>query len=309
MPSHPVFIVGMPRSGTTLLSTMLDAHPAICIAPETHFFTKCTVAMEDASPDAREQAVRFLQQEAGVRDMAITEEEWRTIRATAGDAPVDVLRALLKAYAARSGADVWGEKTPDHLIHVPNLMGAFPDAAVLAITRDPRDVYLSQQPMPWNRDTIVETAWTWRTYARRVERYRSAYGDRFHDLRYEDLLRHPERELRRICRLLAVDFNPAMLSFHERADAALSAEPWKRNARRPVDPSNTEKWRGTLAPAQRWVLQAICRDAMHAFGYPTPPVALDAGFWADALATAARSLGIVVRRRARKKGWRSDTDA
>jgi len=309
MLSHPVFIVGMPRSGTTLLSTMLDAHPAICIAPETHFFTKCTVAMKDASTEAREQAIRLLQEEAGVRDMAITKDEWHTIRSAAGDAPVDVLCALLKAYAARSGADIWGEKTPDHLIHVPDLMGAFPDARVLAITRDPRDVYLSQQPMPWNRDTIVETAWTWRRYAVRVQSYRSSYGDRFHDLRYEDLLRHPERELRCICSFLAVEFNPAMLSFHERADAALSAEPWKQKARRPVDPSNTEKWRGTLAPAQRWVLQAICRDAMHAFGYPTPPVAYNARFWSDALATAVRSVGIVMRRRARKQGWLSDSAA
>ncbi|PEN15316.1 hypothetical protein CRI94_03290 [Longibacter salinarum] len=304
MPASPVFVVGMPRSGTTLFSAMLDAHADISIAPETHFFTKCDVANRSPSAEAKAEAIRFLQAESGVQDMHLSAEEWQQIRDAAGDAPADILRVLLQTYAARKAARVWGEKTPDHLAHIDTIRTHFPQAVFIAITRDPRDVYLSQQPMPWNRDTIIETAWTWRRYAEQIDTYRSALGGHFHDLRYEDLLRHPEDELRKVCSFLRLPFDPGMLSFHENAEDALSAEPWKKNTRRPVDPSNTQKWKDRLPPARRWVIQRVAREQMHDYGYPTPPVAFDTDFWSDAIALIAESLRIVIRRRARKHGWR-----
>lgn len=297
-----VFVVGMPRSGTTLLSTMLDAHSDLSISPETHFFTKCPVAGEGPSPEARDAAIRFLQNQPGVQDMALPETVWSTLRETAGPAPSDVFAALLRAYADRAGASVPGEKTPDHLAHVPVMAERFPNARFVAITRDPRDVYLSQRPMSWNRDTIVETAWTWRRYAERVQAYRSARPERFYDLRYEDLLVRPAGELEAVCSFLDVPFEMGMLAFHENADDALSAEPWKRNTRRPVDPSNREKWRDRLPPARRWIIQAVASSAMHDFGYPTPPVPMTAAYWQDALQVTAESVAIVARRHARK--WR-----
>jgi LPS sulfotransferase NodH len=294
----------MPRSGTTLLCAMLDAHPDISIAPETHFFTKSPVPLADASAVARDQTLAFLRDEPGVQDMDLLEEEWHAIRTLAGPEarPVDLFAALLRTYASRSGASVWGEKTPDHLASFPDMAQVFPGAAFVVITRDPRDVYLSQQSMVWNRDTIVETASTWRRYAMATERYRSHYDERFIDLRYEDLLRDPSQILADICALLEVSFEPDMLAFHEHADPALSAEPWKMKSREPVDPSNTQKWRTRLSPARQWIIQVIAGRTMHAFGYPTPPVSFDASFWNDAIQLLGESVHIVASRRAQKHG-------
>lgn len=304
MPRSPVFVAGMPRSGTTLLSTMLDAHPDISIAPETHFFTKSPAPMANASATVRDQTMTFLRQEPGVQDMDFSPTEWKEIRTLAGPEarPVDLFAALVRTYAARSGASVWGEKTPDHLAHVPDMAEAFPSAAFVVITRDPRDVYLSQQSMAWNRDTIVETAWTWRRYAMATERYRSQYAGRFIDVRYEDVLRDPMSNLTKICDLLDLPFDPAMLDFHEHADPAISAEPWKTKSREPVDPSNTQKWRTRLSPARQWVIQLAAGRAMNAFGYPTPPVSIDGSFWKDAVQLLGESVQIVASRRARKHG-------
>lgn len=297
-----VFIVGMPRSGTTLLSTMLDAHSDLSISPETHFFTKCPVATHGPSPWVRDEAFRFLESQSGVQDMALPEEVWAALRDSAGSAPSDVFAALLRAYADHTGASVSGEKTPDHLAHVPEMAERFPGARFVAITRDLRDVYLSQKPMTWNRDTIVETAWTWRRYAEKVQTYRSAFAGRFYDLRYEDLLTRPADELKALCTFLDVPFETGMLAFHEKTNDVLSAEPWKHNTRHPLDPSNREKWRDRLPPARRWIIQTVASSAMHAFGYPTPPVRMNADFWRDALHVVAESIAIVARRHARK--WR-----
>ncbi len=304
MPCSPVFVAGMPRSGTTLLSTMLDAHPDISIAPETHFFTKSPVPLADASVTVRDQTLAFLQAEPGVQDMDLSAGEWQEIRTLAGPEarPLDLFSALLRTYAARSEARVWGEKTPDHLAHLPDMAEAFPGAVFIVITRDPRDVYLSQQSMTWNRDTIVETAWTWRQYATATEHYRSQYAKRFIDIRYEDLLQAPASNLSKMCELLQVPFDRAMLDFHEHADPAISAEPWKTKSREPVDPTNTQKWRGRLSPARKWIIQVVAAHAMHAFGYPTPPVPLDGAFWKDALQLMAESAHVVASRRAKKHG-------
>jgi LPS sulfotransferase NodH len=304
MPRSPVFVAGMPRSGTTLLSTMLDAHPEISIAPETHFFTRSPAPLADASATVRDQTLEFLRAEPGVQDMNLSAEEWREIRRLAGPEarPVDLFAALVRTYAARTGAPVWGEKTPDHLAHLPDMAEAFPGAVFIVITRDPRDVYLSQQSMTWNRDTIVETAWTWRQYAMATVDYRSQYAGRFLDIQYEDLLRDPASNLSDICERLEVPFDRAMLDFYERADPAISAEPWKTKSRQPVDPTNTRKWRTRLSPARQWIIQWVAGRAMHAFGYPTPPVPVDGSFWKDALQLLAESAQILASRRAQKHG-------
>lgn len=294
----------MPRSGTTLLSSMLDAHSQIAIAPETHFFTKSPGPLAPASVSARDATFAFFREEPGIQDMGLTEDEWHQLRTLAGSEarPVDLFQSLLRIYAARSDADVWGEKTPDHLAHLPDMAEAFPEAVFLVITRDPRDVYLSQKSMPWNRDTIVETAWAWRQYATETRTYRSRYADRFLDIRYEDLLQRPEPLLSGICDLLHVPFEEKMLAFHTEADEALTAESWKQKTRQPVDPSNMEKWRGRLSPARQWVIQVVAGTAMHDFGYPAPPVDLNGAFWKDAFQLMAESVQIVASRRARKHG-------
>ena len=248
-PRHPVFVVGMPRSGTTLLSSLLDAHPDLVIAPETHYFTRCWTGDPLRSLADAERMLDRLDQQPGVHDMGLTDEEWATIRerVRALEVPThgDVLRALLDTYAARSGTSAWGEKTPDHLRFVPEMAQQFPEAVFIAIVRDPRDVVLSLQDLPWSRSTLPEQAWTWRRYAARISRYHEEYGDRFFSLRYEGLITDPEGTLRDVCAFLEMPFQKAMLRLETQTDRPFDAErePWKQKSERQIDSSNREKWR------------------------------------------------------------------
>ncbi|MFO8099851.1 MAG: sulfotransferase [Salinibacter sp.] len=276
----PLFIVGMPRSGTTLLSALLDAHPSIAITPETHFYTRCWEAAAPASERPDDVWARLVQQ-PGVQDMQLTEAEieriWSRARAADRPAPPDLLRALGTTYAERSGAEIWGEKTPDHLAHVPAMLRNFPDAAVLCIVRDPRDVCLSLRDMPWNHDSLPEAAWTWRRYAQKSLRYRDAFSEHFHIIRYEDLLEDPEAELRAVAEWVGVTFDDRMLRFHhqEGGPADTDREPWKAKMHRPVDPTNKEKWRTHMTAAERAVVEIVAGAALPAYGYPRPPHTID----------------------------------
>lgn len=278
VPRHPVFVVGMPRSGTTLLSSLLDAHPNLVVAPETHYFTRCwTGGRIDDWADVERMLAR-LDQQPGVHDMAFSDEEWAAIRERLRglEAPThgDILRALLDTYAARSDASAWGEKTPDHLRTVPEIARQFPDAVFLAIIRDPRDVVLSLQNLPWSRRTMPEQAWTWRRYTARIARYHKNYEDRFFSLRYEALITEPEGTLRDVCAFLETAFRASMLRLEEQETRPFDAdrEPWKQKSGQQIDPTNREKWRTQMPQAKRVLIEIIVGHWLTVYGYERPPI-------------------------------------
>lgn len=278
VPRHPVFVVGMPRSGTTLLSTLLDAHPHLTIAPETHYFTRCYTGTPVRSIDDAMRMVDRLFQQPGVRDMGLTKDEIEGVRQRVrGETRVShavVLRALIEQFVARSDASAWGEKTPNHWRYVPEMARQFPDAVFIAIVRDPRDVSLSLRSMPWNRDTVPEQAWTWRRYASRLEQYHAELPDRFFSLRYEDLISDPEGELRSVCTFLDTPFHETMLDRSGPDGQPFDAgrEPWKEKSGRAIDASNREKWRAQMPEGERVLIELIAGRQLGDHGYVRPPI-------------------------------------
>lgn len=302
---YPVFVVGMPRSGTTLLSSMLDAHSKIAISPETHFYTRCQPDTQDRE-GAIDEALSRLQQQPGVQDMNLTEEEWREIEKHVWDAPAptpsDVLAALETTYAKRFDADAWGEKTPDHLPHVPLLLRDFPDAVVIGIVRDPRDVWLSLREMPWCRSSLPEMALKWRKYAQATERYRRKHPDRFREVRYEDVLDAPEAVIRNVLNWIGASFEEQVLAFHRRESGPVDSdrEPWKAKTHRPIDPTNKEKWRAEMTAGARFLVERITGETLNVKGYQRAmerPGLSDIGEILREVGTAA---GVIARRKWRR---------
>lgn len=300
----------MPRSGTTLLSSMLDAHPDIAISPETHFYTRCRPTSANQRI-AVQEVWECLQQQPGVADMELSEEEVGRIRSQMQElsdpTPPDLLRAVVRTYADRFGADAWGEKTPDHLAHVPDILQDFPEACVLAIVRDPRDVCLSLEDMPWSRDSLPESAWKWKRYARATEDYRERYPEQFREIRFEDLLDSPESAIGRILDWMDAPFDENVLSFHRRDDGPMDAgrEPWKEKVHRPLDPQNTKKWREQMGRGQRALVEWIAGAEMEGKGYDRPAVAVDRELVIDVLRELVRAVRTVGGRLWRR--WQAPT--
>lgn len=298
----PVFIVGMPRSGTTLVRVLLNAHPDIAIAPETHFYTRCGVALE--AGESPQRAWKCLEQQPGFQSMDFTCDEIDRIRSRLSEAshPKSVLEAVGTVYAEREGAEAWGEKTPDHLAHAARILHEFPGAVVLAMIRDPRDVCLSLAGLPWNRDTLVESAWKWRRYQQLLQRYRASFKDRVYTVRYEDVLEAPSQALKDILDWLDAHNSEStvqsMLQFYERRDPGVDSdrEPWKEKTRRPIDSTNREKWRTQMAPAHQWVVQRIAGPLLEECGYADPSVRLNRYFWADLMRLIAESAAKLLER-------------
>lgn len=214
------FVVGVPRSGTTLLRLMLDAHSELAIPPETHFLPKlirlCQEAEEEGR-DARRAALELVTEHRRWPDFGLAPEEVSSRLAGAGPLiPAAAARAFYEAYAAKHGKPRWGEKTPQYLKTMKRIGEALPEAFFVHIIRDGRDVALSLLEVSWGPNTIEDAAVHWTTQIRRARR-KSRSLAHYIELRYEGLVADPEPIVRRVCEMVKLPFEPAMLEYHREA--------------------------------------------------------------------------------------------
>ena len=273
---EPAFIVGAPRSGTTLISVILDAHSQIAILPETHYFTKYWKSCRNEAclqdPASYRRFIQRLLDSRDFQDLRLSIEEHKALeQAWMGlDGPDHgkVFACMLNAYRIKSGKPRVGEKTPGHIAYVPYIADLFPDAKFIYMLRDPRDVFLSWTRMPGDRGNAFNFALRWRWYVHLVESYK-ARGYRLFVIRFEDLLTGTESTLRKLCRYLELPFEPGILS-HEQTDSSVfdsEREPWKKKSLEAIDASNINKWRTELGDAELAVIQMITKTGMEANGY------------------------------------------
>jgi hypothetical protein len=299
-PERPVFLVGCPRSGTTLLQRILDAHPQAAIAPETHFVR---TFLRDRSYRAapRDPAVFARLVEAVVAmpafaEMRLDAASFRAAASAGADRDADALfRLLLAQFRARTGAQVVGEKTPNHLLYMRRIERAFAregGALFVHIVRDPRAVVHSWRSMPWSTGSVAGDAAVWAKYQRHARTRRPA---ELLTVRYEDLVAEPERVLHGVCTFVGLPFDAALLRHHERVDDATgtprppSTVPWQDGARRAIAADAADRWRGALQDADVRAVDTICWFEMRRHGYR--PVHDGAGaFAAAALATVKSTL-------------------
>lgn len=279
-----MFVVGAPRSGTTLIRLMLDAHPQLAIPHETGFVPAALALGDGAGP---EELARFLIDFPTWPDLATSERElYEALARVEPFTLADGLRAFYLRYAAVHGKARWGDKTPSYALHLPLLSAAFPEARFVHIIRDGRDVAVSLRPLwfaPGKDMTALAKEWS-----RHVAAARTAgveLGSRYLEVRYEDLVLNPLVELSRATDLLELPFVTVMLRHFEGAAARLregqarcdpegrvlvTQEQRLRNqelAQRPPDPSRIGRWRGELTAAEEAEFTAEAGALLAGLGY------------------------------------------
>lgn len=283
----PIFVVGAPRSGTSLLARMLDAHPSIGLADELCFFDIVLGARREMPElDSAERIERFLELLPKMDHVRFWADGELLIRAAAERLRADpspcyaaFYRHLMEARAAALGKRRFGEKTPWNVRHLEALEALFPNARFVHIVRDPRAVVASKRKLPRTSRDVVTNAVKWAIDVAAAARYRDGSPDRaarLLEIRYEDLVRCPETVLRRVTDFLGEPFDPAMLAFAEAGALAFKDQPWREGVRRPLFDSSLEAWRTELSPAQVSLVQGLTRRGMARYGYPAEPVPLRA---------------------------------
>jgi tetratricopeptide (TPR) repeat protein len=243
---RPVFIVGMPRSGTTLLQQMLTSHPSIVSVGEQAFAQRGYQRAAGGVPMER-------MPESVVRDAA----SWHL------DSLLDRMRRLALAPDAKRIID----KLPDNYQLAGWLAIAFPNATIIHCLRDPRDVALSC----W-RTQFSNLAWSFdldhivhriEQHRRLMRHWRATIGDRLTEIRYEHLVAKPEDVLRKLLSAMRLDWHPDVLAFTQTRGFVRSASQYQVRER--LNPRGVGHWRryeDALRPFLPRLNAIVAQDAL-----------------------------------------------
>ena len=182
--------------------------------------------------------------------------------------PGDLFRCILIDHSRASGKRRCGEKSPWHLMAVPELMALYPRAKFLWMIRDGRDVVRSCRGMPffaWHPDWLL--CQTWCRAAALAEKYRRQNPDRFLICRFETLVEDPVEEVKRIDEFLGLNFEPSQLVTSGR-DGALSGDQWfMLKARQPPDSGRAYSWRQSSEADEVQYLTGLMHPSLLRYGY------------------------------------------
>jgi hypothetical protein len=265
----PLIVLGVGRSGTTLLRVMLDRHTTLAIPYET-FFVPQLVHRHGRRPKLDE----FLDDLGRLRtlyDWGIAPEDVRP-RLHEGMTTGEAIAAIFETYAERQGKPRWGDKTPLYMQQLPLLERVFPDAIWVHLVRDGRDAALSFLELPegfsgktWALPrTVAQFAARWRTEILAARRLGRHAGGHYLELRYEDLVAEPERELRRICEHASLPWEPGMLDHTRASDTAHMPE--HRNLAQPPTPGLRD-WRSQMPREDALAFEQVAGDVLRSAGY------------------------------------------
>ena len=227
------FIVGMPRSGTTLLSFILDAHTQIAVAPETHYFTK----FHDNITNPREILEKFKSSKYADNLMI---DNWNNMNISTS---AELFLSLLLSYSKYKSLKYVGEKTPAHFSHLEEIRRVIPSSKVIMILRDPVDIFNSLNKTPWGKTNLWRFYVRLRKYQNIVANAQKRNDDTVFVVKYEELLGSPVKIIKQITSFLEVDFQPKMLEYHLSLQSReVLRDSWKKKNSTPLDRNNTHKW-------------------------------------------------------------------
>jgi hypothetical protein len=284
------FVVGVTRSGTTLLRLMLDAHPEMAVPPETHFVLDVIREFKEEPPVTAERFVEIVTSHRRWPDFGLDATALgERVDALDPLEPGEALRAFYRLYAERAGKPRWGDKTPGYLRRMRAIERVLPEARFIHLIRDGRDVAVSITGLHFGPQTVQAAAERWSSRIRRARR-QGAKVRSYTEVRYEDLVGDPEATLRRICELVELPWDEAMLDYHERAPERLTEItrdlPRGKESRegevipadqrvaiherasRPPQSDRVGRWRSEMSDSDRQAFAQTAGDLLEELGYP-----------------------------------------
>jgi Sulfotransferase family len=266
----PVIVLGVRRSGTTLLRVMLDRNPALAVPDESYFVPQ--LARRHRGTVDPPSFVDDLRRLPTLVDWGLSPEVV-TRRLRAGMTTGEAISAVFEAYAAERGKPRWGDKTPLYMQHLPLLERLFPEARFVHLVRDGRDAALSFLSMPAG---IMTAGWghprdaagfasQWVTEVRAARDLGARVGPgRYHELRYEALVADPAAELRQVCVFAGLDYDDEMLGYVGQTESARKEHQQRLNEPPRV---GVRDWRTGMAADDRAAFEAVAGDQLDELGY------------------------------------------
>ncbi len=228
--SRPIFIVGCERSGTTMLRLILHSHANIAIPPQTKFIKKVykrRLFFGNLSKlNNRSKILKWFTEnhnnKTKIIDLDLDPSDIQNEIIKSGNSLGSILSTIFKLYSKQNNKIRWGDKHPYYIKYLDQLFKLFPDAQVIHIVRDGRDAVASLKSMPWWKNDSIYSMLNWQEAIISGRKAKFKYGsDQFIEIRYEDIIDDPEKNIEILCNFLDEEFSPKMLEFYKIADTVV----------------------------------------------------------------------------------------
>jgi len=275
---RPIFIIGYERSGTTLLMAMLGCHPRIAIPEVGWLFPRIypwRYTYGDLSIDSnfRTMAAEMLfglnQPLWGMNLNPLTAVD-EIISIAPERSFAGIYTAMHLRYAKEFGNKPrWGQKTPNNLFFVPQILENFPSAQFIFIARDGRDACATSLESAFGAGHIYMAAHTWNLANTFVKPFRHKYdSSTWFDVSYEKLVREPVKVLKEICDFLGESYSPQMLEFHK---TPIAIQRGKQRDHAPLGHAVSDKYAGIykylLSLRDQQIYAAVAGETHRECGY------------------------------------------
>jgi LPS sulfotransferase NodH len=289
--SRPFFIVACDRSGTTMLRLILDRSPDVAIPTESMIVVDmAALRRRFGGLDTDEQFDRLaatVWRHPKVREWHLEGRPPRREGRSGAEAYRAALEAPYLAYAQQHGKPGWGDKTPYYVEHLAEVRRVFPEARIVNLVRDGRDVALSLLRVPFGPANVWAGAHQWRDAVRAVDRDAAWLGDDLLTVRYEQLVADPAAVVPEICGFLEITYEPGMLAVEETPPdrIAVGQEAWFTELYTGITAASVGKWRREMRPSDVALFESIAGAELERHGYETglgstPPRIPDAAWQA-----------------------------
>ena len=266
----PIFILGVPRSGTTLLRMIIDSHPEIMCGPEAPWITNQQL---DWAPSLRSLT------------LFLTKNKWGIVKAFKGveenliyQLMANFINQAMSVSARSHGKIQWAEKTPRNIIALPFLYRLFPNAKFVHIYRDGRDVALSTvgkwKTIPISdknvKNNYKNALKRWVDWNQKFLKDAEKIGLNYISVRYEDLATAPQAEVYKLLEFLGVKWSDKVLEPYrvEHDIISLKGEGMKTFFNRSsIDTASLYRWKKELNWLQKRTTKSIAEDTLLKFGY------------------------------------------
>lgn len=256
----PIFVVGHPRSGTTLLATVLGRNSELAMPPETQFFMEnCELGDWALS----ESDGRLILNRSRLRDLELDEEEVMSGFLNSDRKLVSLFAIILDRFRAKVGKMRAGEKSPLHLFYSRTLLAHFPDAKIVCIERNGSDVVASLMRMPWSHRKFSRHVFDWCKSIEYANTLEADFPDRFRRVSFEEFTRDPRSKLSEICAFCGLEYQDQMLEPSKAETIPEWERGWKEAASMDIRPKETFG-EETFSVTQRAIFRTFAKRAMDA---------------------------------------------
>lgn len=271
---HPLFITGHPRSGTTLMRLIINAHSEFVVPEETNIFYwyfKRNLINKILKPKISEDPVIL---NAFGKDIC---SEFEKLPRKTRNNPALGITFLFDRLKKIHNKKYWGDKTPLQTQFTDQIIDIYPNSFIIIMVRDPRAVVASSKRYFekkrgsfdfWITNNIDESINRWKNEINISLEFKKKYPNQMKFVKYEELVSDPKKIIQSICEKTNISFELSMLDYHiDRRKETNKLEDWMKETSKPINEDNAFRWKKELSSREIDIINNSLKSEMDIFKY------------------------------------------